>query len=107
MTDEMDRVAEQLRRWAERPAPLSPRAARTRVLARLPSRRRRPAWRLAAAGALAGLALAMALLVARRDEPVPGAPPSAPAAERLIVHELSSGTRLYIALQPGGGGDNS
>jgi hypothetical protein len=50
MTDKgMERLRDELRRWAQRPTSLSPRAARTRVVARLASPRRRPAWRLVSA----------------------------------------------------------
>ena len=105
MSESWERLARQLRRWAERPSSLAPAAARTRVLARLPSRRRRPAWRLAAAaGALATIALALALVLGRRPEPLPGPPPAAASAERVIVHQLSSGTTLYIVVRTGAEG---
>ena len=94
--------ATELRAWAERPARLSPQAARTRVLARLSAPGRRPAWRLIAAGtALAAGAVALALLVGRPQEPAaPPSPVPAAAADRTIVHQLSSGTRLYIVVRP-------
>ena len=99
--DRGDRLAGELRRWAHRPTRLSPRAARARLLAALPARRRRPSWRVLAAGAAAAGALALALLVGRGPEPAAVAPPAAAvAAERTIVHQLSSGTRLYIVVRP-------
>lgn len=110
MTSDLDRLAEELRRWTERPAGLSPRAARSRVLARLPQRDRQPVWRLAAAaGAAAALALALivgALIDDRRGEP-PAAPPAAIQPQRVIVHQLSSGTPLYIVVRPAVAGDSS
>ncbi len=119
MTDRgIERLAAELRRWAERPTDLSPRAARTRVLAHLQDRRRRPSWRLVAGGgALAAGALALVLIavltidrpsIERPDEPV--ASDSAPAAETgqpTIVHQLSSGTKLYIVMRPDALGDES
>lgn len=101
MTDQdLAGLTAQLRRWAERPASLSPQIARTRVLANLPSRKNRTAWRLAAAGgALAAIGLALALIVGRQSEPIAAPPPSEANAQRMIVHELSSGTKLYIVMQ--------
>lgn len=105
--DRTEKLARELRRWAERPTELSPGQARDRVLARLPRRRdrfgwRRPGWQLAAAGsALAAIALALALVVGGRPEPI--TEPAAPAgrvAQRTIVHQLSSGTKLYIVVRP-------
>lgn len=109
MTDhDMKRLAPELRRWAERPTALSPRAARARVVAQLPNRRRRPTWRLVgAAGALAATAMIVALVVGRHDEPVIGPPPVAASGQRMIVHELSSGTKLYIVVRPSAAGDES
>jgi hypothetical protein len=114
MTDKgMERLRDELRRWAQRPTSLSPRAARTRVVARLASPRRRPAWRLVSATtALAASALALtlvvgALVIGRQAEPVAGPPPTTAAAQRMIVHQLSSGTKLYIVVQPHTRGDES
>lgn len=102
MSDQrMDHLVRELRRWAARPGSLPPAAARTRVLARLPGRRRRPVWRLVTGGvALAATVLAVALLVDRPSEPVAGPPPAAESAQRMIVHQLSSGTKLYIVMRP-------
>ena len=103
MTDDrFERLAEEIRRWSERPGSLTPRQARTRVLAHLPERRFRPAWRLLAGGAaLAATALAVALLVGGRPEPVVGPTAAAPpVVQRTIVHQLSSGTQLYIVMRP-------
>ena len=109
MTTDLDRLAEELRRWAERPAALSPQAARSRVLARLPRRNQRPAWRLAAVGAAAALALALIVgtLIGHRPEQPPAAPPVAIQPQRVIVHQLSSGTPLYIVVRPVVAGDGS
>ena len=102
--DPLDRWTEALRRWAARPTRVSPAAARARVLAELDGGRRSPAWRLAAAGAtLAAGALALLLLIGRLEEPIPVQPTAAPAvtaAQRTIVHQLSSGTRMYIVFRP-------
>ena len=103
MTDErLERFSEEIGRWSERPPTLTPRQARTRVLARLPQSRPRPAWRLVAGGAaLAATALVVALLVGGRREPVVGPPAAAPpVVQRTIVHQLSSGTQLYIVMRP-------
>ena len=96
-------LAEEIRRWSERPPSLSPRQARTRVLAHLPERRRRPIWRLLAGGAtLAAAVLVVMLLVGRPPQPAGGPPVAAspPDAQRMIVHQLSSGTQLYIVMRP-------
>lgn len=100
--DRLDRLAEELRQWTGRPGSLSPRAARTRVLATLPDRRPRPRWGLVTAGAaLAALALAAALLVDSPGPPVDRTvPPTADPTHRIIVHQLSSGTKLYIVMRP-------
>ena len=58
---------------------------------------------------MAATALAVALIVGRPGEPV-ATPPTAgvaAGARKMIVHELSSGTKLYIVLQPGAAGDES
>jgi hypothetical protein len=90
----------ELRRWAAHPIALSPRMARRRVLANLPSRMRRPAWRLVVAGAaLTATALALAMTIGHRSDSIWVPPPIAETPERMIVHELSSGTKLYIVMQ--------
>lgn len=101
-----ERLAGELRRWAGRPTELSPRAAGARVVARLP-RRRRPVWRLATAStALAAAVLALSLVVGRRDEPAGNPPPPiSQTTLRTIVHQLESGTKLYIVVQPNGPDD--
>lgn len=98
--DGAGRFARELRAWARRPTRLSPQAARTRVLAELAESGRRPAWRWITAGAtLAAAAAALILVVGRRPEPT--APPTPAAADqRTIVHQLSSGTKLYIVMRP-------
>ncbi len=98
---DLDHLARELRRWARRPGSLSPRAARTRVVAGLPRRRRRPVWRLVTGGvALAATALALALVVDRPREPVPGPAPAIESDQRMIVHQLSSGIKLYVVVRP-------
>ena len=93
MTDhDADRWARDLRAWAGRPTRLSPQAARARVVAELSERRRRPVWRWSRA--------LLILLVGRRSEPIASPPTAAVAAQRTIVHQLSSGTRLYIVMRP-------
>lgn len=103
MTDDpVDRWTRELRDWARRPARLSPAAARTRVLAGLGAARRRPPWRLVTAGAsLAALGLAVALTLGREERPATTAPQPAAASEQMIVHQLSTGTKLYIFVRPG------
>lgn len=98
---DLDPLIRELRRWAERPGSLSPHAARTRVLARLPRRRGWPVWRLVTGGAaLAATALAVALVVDRPSEPVPGPPPASESDQKMIVHQLSSGIKLYVVMRP-------
>ncbi len=109
MTDQgKKRLSRELRRWAGRPTSLSPRAARRRVLAHLPSRKRHPVWRLVAGGtALTATALAVVLIVDRPSEPVAAPPPATEVAQQMIVHQLSSGTKLYIVMRPNVAGDES
>ena len=96
-----DQMRRDIRAWATRPPERSPQAARTRVLARL-DERRRPAWRLAAAATTAAVAL-MAVLLLHEPE-TPTGPPIATLDDRptagLLVYELASGTKLYLALPP-------
>lgn len=99
-TDPVDRLTRELRAWARRPPRLSPGAARARVLADLAVDRRRSAWRLLTAGAsLAAVALVVALATGRRERPAATVPAPAATSERMIVHQLSTGTRLYIVVQ--------
>ncbi len=104
MSDELRRI----RDWTSRPPARSPRVARTRVLARIEERRSRPRWRFAAAAAAIVVVLAFGLLL-RRPE-APSGPPRIAASESpapsrgasdgsgLLVYELESGTKLYMAL---------
>jgi hypothetical protein len=92
--------------WADRPPRRSAAAAarRARTASRVPSRS--PARRLALAAVAVGLvALGVALLApSGGGDDLAAARPAtvaAPAPEpRLIVIELASGTRLYVALTP-------
>ena len=94
------------RAWADRPPRRSAAEAarRARTASRAPSHS--PARRLALAALAVGLvALAVALVgpTDGRDELAAARPAAvaAPApAPRLIVIELASGTRLYVALTP-------
>ncbi len=97
----LEQLTGELRHWAERPGSLSPQTARRRVLAHLPDRRRRPFRRLVTAGAaLAAIALVVALAVDRSSQPVSTPPLASESAPQTIVHQLSSGTRLYIVIRP-------
>ncbi len=110
MTDKgIARLTMELRRWSTRPTSLSARTARTRILAHLPHRPRRPSWRfVAGSAAIAASALALVLVIGSRDEPIVSGPePAAEMPQRMIVHQLSSGTKLYIVMQPSGAGDES
>ncbi|MFQ5349710.1 MAG: hypothetical protein ACE5EG_04615 [Thermoanaerobaculia bacterium] len=99
--DRLDELTRELRRWAELPGALSPQAARTRVLAHLPERRRRPLRRLVAAGAvLTATVLVVTLLVGRSSEPISSPPAAAESPQKMIIHQLSSGTKLYIVMRP-------
>ena len=101
--EELQSIEREIRAWTARAPSRSPQVARTRVLARLDKPRAWFAWRWAvAATALAGLAVGF-LVVA--PDPAFDPPPTAVAerpAERpgqgLLVYELRSGTKLYLAL---------
>jgi hypothetical protein len=99
--DRLEQLTGELRHWAERPGSLSPQTAGRRVLANLPDRRRWPFRGLVTGGAaLAATALVVALAVDRSSEPVSTPPPTSETAHQTIVHQLSSGTRLYIVMRP-------
>lgn len=104
----IERLAEELRDWTERPTALPAAAARARILAHLERRPKLPTWRFAAgSAALAASALALALLIGRREVPSSTGPLPAAAApqQQMIVHQLSSGTKLYIVVEPGAAAD--
>ena len=107
------RFARELEAWSETPPRRTPREAADRLRARLAATeggRSRPAvpparWLL---WTLSGAAAAVALIASLR--PFVAAPPaepyravdpvaaSAPSPDTVIVHELSSGTRVYVTL---------
>ncbi len=91
--EELRDLRRRIRDWTNRPPTVSPRAARTRVLARLDRRRPRLPYRLAAA-ALMLAALAVGSHLLRPDKP---AEPPAPS-QGLLVYELESGTKVYLDL---------
>jgi len=100
MSDELRRIEREIRDWTARPPERSPRVARTRVLARIEGVPTRPGWLAAAAAAALVVALAFGLLL-RGPATHPGPPAEAAAAEPspgLLVYELESGTKLYLAL---------
>jgi len=109
MNDEtLRRIRREIRSWTARPPARSPQVARTRVLARLDKRRPRPSWRLAAVSVLVtALALAAGLFLLgpeKSDAPAVVTSVDRPAGEHaargLLVYELRSGTKLYLALGP-------
>ena len=102
------RLEREIRAWANRPPARSPQVARTRVLARLDERRAWPmwkawpVWRYAAAAAMVLVVLTSAILL-RGPETPPGTPIETLAEQPtagMLVYELGSGTKLYVALQP-------
>lgn len=95
--EELRDLERRIRDWTSRPPSLSPRAARTRVLARLDERRRRPAYRLAAAVlVLAAVTLGSLLLRTQKT----AAPPAEAPSQALMVYVLESGTKVYLDLAP-------
>lgn len=100
MNDErLDRLAGEIRTWTRRPPERSPQVARTRVLGRI-AKPRNPAWKLATAAAVLAVAVTAGFLL--DSGPTPGPPVAtaavAPPAQKLLVFELESGTKLYLAL---------
>lgn len=92
------RIEREIRDWTAAPPARSPRMARTRVLARIEERRTRSGWMFAAAAAAVVL-LALGLLLNGPEAPsestvIAAADPS----PGLLVYELESGTKLYLAL---------
>ena len=100
MNDDLRRIEREIRDWTSRPLARPPRVARTRVLARIDERRPRGGWMFAAAAAMVAV-LAFGLLLPRTLETPSGPPvrtaPSEPSPG-LLVYELESGTKLYMAL---------
>ncbi len=102
--DNLRRIEREIRDWTAGPPARSPRMARARVLARIPERRtpeRRTwsGWIFAAAAAAAVALLALGLFLhgpeAPSDSTVIAAVEPSPG---LLVYELESGTKLYLAL---------
>lgn len=102
----LGRIQREIREWTARPPARTPAAARTRVLARIEERPAR-GWLLAAVASAAVVVLAAGLLL--RGPVTPSGPVAAssdsPPASRgpaggagLLVYELESGTKLYLAL---------
>lgn len=99
----LHRIRRDIGSWARRPPALSPRVARTRVVKRLEKRWRPSGWRMTPAAAVTAVALlALGLLFlepGRSPGPVPtGAPEQ--SGQGLLVYELRSGSKLYLALAP-------
>lgn len=88
-------LEQRIRAWTSRPPALSPKTARTRVLARLEGRRSRPAFSLATA-ALVVAVLAVGSLMLHPGKPVE--PPVRTPGGGLLVYELESGTKVYLDL---------
>ncbi|MEM7355595.1 MAG: hypothetical protein AAF657_32575 [Acidobacteriota bacterium] len=104
MNRDEQRIEQQIRAWARRPPIRSPRVARAEVLTRLRQRRAWPeAYRQVFAVAIgAGMVVAL-LLLQGTSPPAPSAPVVAERRESgptpgLLVHELRSGTPLYMSL---------
>ncbi len=109
MSDDLRHIEREIRDWTARPPARSPRVARTRILARIEDRGARRRWLFAAAAAMV-VVLAVGLLLPRAPEAPSGEPVEIAAAETppsssrqageagLLVYELESGTKLYMAL---------
>ena len=99
MSDQLRQVRREIRDWAASPPTRSPRMARTRILAEITERRTRSGWMFAAAAVAAVALLALGLLLhgpgATSDSPEMAA---AETSKGLLVYELESGTKLYMAL---------
>ncbi len=112
MNDPLRQVEREIREWTARVPTRSPRAARTRVLARIPDRRRFPRWGIRGSSGWALATIATALIAvlgaglllrgpeAPNDPPVTVAatPAATPPSPGLLVYQLESGTKLYLAL---------
>ncbi len=106
--EKMQDIEREIRDWTARPAARTPRMARQRVLARIEERRPRRGWLTAVATAAVAVALAFGLLPRGPGTPYEppvvagGSPaPSSPGEDGgagLLVYELESGTKLYMAL---------
>ncbi len=101
MNEELRRIESKIRDWTARPPARSPRMVRTRVMARIDERRAwTRQWMFAAAAAMVVM-VAVGLLLPRAPE-TPSEPPVKMASSKpspgLLVYELESGTKLYMAL---------
>ncbi len=99
MSDPPKDIEREIRDWTSAAPERSPRTARTRVLARIEERRTRSGWVFAAAAAAAVALLALGLFLHAPEAPsestvVAAAEPS----PGLLVYQLESGTKLYMAL---------
>ncbi len=107
---QLDRIRGEFEAWTQRPPGRTVAEARTRILARIDQPPERSRWRLATAATLvaAGLTIAGLLVVTGVPSSGPGGerqnlqPPvaevSKQAAKSLLIYELRSGTKLYLAL---------
>ena len=98
MSDEKRRIETAIRAWATRPAARSPRVARARVLAQLDQERHRSGWRLAAATLVVAAVCGWFLLTPNRSADNRPAATAEQTSPGLLVYELRSGTKLYLAL---------
>lgn len=107
---QLDRIRADFKTWARRRPERSAAGARARVLASIDETRKQARWRPAAAATLvvAGLTMAALLVVSGvpsdgplddrlNSEPAASAA-SEHAAQPLLIYELRSGTKLYLAL---------
>ncbi|MCP4201201.1 MAG: hypothetical protein GY769_04625 [bacterium] len=110
---QLDRIRGEFKAWTQRPSGRSVAEVRTRILARIDQAPRRSRWRLATATTLVAAGLTIAVLVVVTGVPSGGPwgerqnlqPPvstvsavSEQAAKPLLIYELRSGTKLYLAL---------
>ena len=105
--DKMTSLRRELAVWARQEPQLPAPVARGRVLERLGEGSRRDGWRHAAIATLAAAAVAFAVLVLapreRGPEVLSVAPDRGTPAASLLVYQLRSGAKLYLALAADGG----
>jgi anti-sigma-K factor RskA len=99
---ELRDIRREIRAWARRSPALSPRVARTRIVARLEERRSFSGWRVAtiSVSVVALLALGLLFLAPEQSSGPVRTALSEQSEQGLLVYELQSGSKLYLVLAP-------